>query len=118
MSLRRVILGLVISCLAICVIGYAPQTALAATGDISTVAGGGINEGGPASNAGTLAPWTVFVDNSGNIYVFDWGGSRVQRIDAATGIMNTVVGNGLSGRFLGESGEGLPADQMTISSPT
>jgi len=117
MSQRNVIFAIAVAFLTFGLVTASPSSVLAATGDISTVAGGGINEGAPASNAGTLWPWSVFLDSSGNIYISDWGGSRIQKIDAATGIMNTIVGNGLSGRVIGDAGAGLPADQLTISGP-
>jgi len=119
MSHLRFSRGSVALCLCMCLGLFLLVTPVgAATGDISTVAGGGINEGGPASEAGIFRPWRVYVDVNDNIYIADWGGSMIQKIDAATGILTRAVGNGLSGRDIGESGETGPADQMTIRPPT
>jgi sugar lactone lactonase YvrE len=70
-----------------------------ATRLITTVAGTGKNKSsgdrGPASRASFASPAGIAVDAEGNIYVSEYVGNRVRRIDAATGIITTVAGNGL-----------------------
>jgi gliding motility-associated-like protein len=79
----------------------------AATGIITTIAGnnnyayGG--DGGPAVNATLFDPAGVFVDKQNNVYISEYDDSRVRKIDAATGIINTLAGNGTNG-FSGDGG--------------
>jgi sugar lactone lactonase YvrE len=78
----------------------------AATGVISTVAGNGTAAFGGDAAAATLGqlykPQGVAVDASGNLYIADTDNQRIRRVDAATGIITTVAGNGTSG-FGGDS---------------
>jgi sugar lactone lactonase YvrE len=89
------------------------------TGMISTLAGGGfdLGDGGPASAAGLSAPDGVAVDRSGNVYIADYFHHRVRRVDAATGVISTVAGNGSAG-FSGDGGPataaGLPYPQGVV----
>jgi sugar lactone lactonase YvrE len=71
-------------------------------------------DGGPASNAALSLPRDIAVDSANNIYFCDTGNSRVRRIDAATNIILTVAGNGVSG-YGGDNG---PAALANLSSPT
>jgi sugar lactone lactonase YvrE len=83
----------------------------AATGIITTVAGGGssgLGDGGPATAAELLWPTAVAVDTSGNLFITDLGNYRIRRVDATTGIITTVVGNGTYG-FSGDGGPGTSA---------
>jgi hypothetical protein len=43
------------------------------------------------------APEAVVLDEQDNLYVSDTMNHRVRRVDAATGIITTVAGNGDSG---------------------
>jgi hypothetical protein len=68
-------------------------------GTITTIAGiGGINgyagDGGPATNALLYNPEAVAVDPAGNVFIADYDNCRVREINATTGIINTVAGNG------------------------
>ena len=61
-------------------------------------------DGGPAVEASTNWPDALCIDANDNIYVGEKFGYRVRKIDAETGIVTTLVGNGVPG--FGE--EGLP----------
>jgi sugar lactone lactonase YvrE len=64
---------------------------------ITTVAGGGTGgDGGPASSAVLSSGQGVGVDRSGNILIPDEGNYRLRRVDASTGIITTVAGNGIA----------------------
>ncbi len=85
------------------------------TGIITTVAGGGTipggGDGGPATAAG-LNCQGMHVDSAGNIYIADYYNNKVRKVDAATGIINTIAGTG----FSGSSGNGGPATAAAIAS--
>ena len=87
----------------------------AATGIITTVAGGGSafpGNGGPATSALVRYPDGVAVDGSGNLYVGDTS-NRLRKVTAATGIITTVAGSGGSPY----SGDGGPATSAQLSGP-
>ena len=89
-----------------------------AQGIISTVAGNGTatfgGDGGAATGASLSFPFGVAVDTAGNLFIADRGNVRVRRVDAATGIITTVAGNGV----FGFSGDGGPATSATLDSPS
>lgn len=71
----------------------------AASGLITTIAGGGYpdygGDGGPAIAARFRIPKGIAVDRvTRDVYIADTGNARVRRIDANTGIIDTVAGNG------------------------
>lgn len=78
----------------------------AATNIITTIAGTGTagfsGDGGPAVNAELNSPSDLCADAAGNIYFADNQNFRVRKIDAATGIISTVAGNG-GGSYAGET---------------
>ena len=74
-----------------------------ATGIIGTVAGGGVGDGGPATSASLAFPEGAAVDASGNLFIADRINHRFRKVDAATGIITTVAGDGISG-FSGDGG--------------
>lgn len=82
-----------------------------ATGIVSTVLGNGqrcsSGDGGPAHEAGTLMPDAICLDAHDNLYVGEKYGFRVRKVDAATGIVTTLVGNGVPA--FGEEGVPGPA---------
>src|SRR5437660_1068779 len=63
---------------------------------ITTVAGGGSDDGQLATAIPVTAPRGIAVDSTGNIYFAESSG-RVRRIDATTGVVKTIAGNGASG---------------------
>ncbi len=80
----------------------------ASSGIITTVAGGGVQAGyggdsGLAVNALLWAPLSVYVDTAYNIYIADSYNNRIRKVNAVTGIITTIAGNGVQG-FSGDSG--------------
>lgn len=89
----------------------------ARTGAISTIAGNGSRgfsgDRGPATAASLNRPGGVAVDLAGNVFIADSFNDRVRRVDAVTGIITTIAGNG---RF-GFSGDGGPATSAALRTP-
>ena len=98
----------------------------AATGIITAYAGNGTQEisgdGGQASAAGIPAPAGIAIDASGNLYIAETYVTHdgatpefnvVRKVDAATGIITTVAGNGNAGT----SGDGGPATSAELDGP-
>jgi sugar lactone lactonase YvrE len=70
----------------------------AQTGTITTVAGDGVagdrGDGGPARRARFRMPHSITLDEQDNLYVSDLANHRVRRIDATSGQIESIVGNG------------------------
>ena len=84
---------------------------------ITTVAGTGIfgytGDGGPAIDATMRNPKGLSVDGAGNVYFAENQSHVIRRIDAQTGIITTVAGNGTAGF----GGDGGPATQASMFGP-
>jgi hypothetical protein len=76
--------------------------------------GGFGGDGGPAVNATLNYASSVALDNQGNLYIADTLNHRIRKVDASTGIISTIAGNGVNG-FAGDGGLALFAD---IGTPT
>lgn len=85
----------------------------AAPGHITTVAGGGVGDGGAAVSARLTTLLGIFVDGSSNVYIADRDENRVRKMDAS-GTISTVAGNGA----WGYSGDGGPATDASLFLPT
>ncbi|MDQ2843507.1 MAG: hypothetical protein M3Y72_21195 [Acidobacteriota bacterium] len=89
-------------------IGLGPQTTVT-PGLISTFAGTGTYADGPsgrlATQSATGFPGHIASDAAGNIYFVDDSYGQIRRVDAKTGIMTVVAGNGASG-YTGDGGSG------------
>jgi sugar lactone lactonase YvrE len=84
----------------------------ASTGLITTMAGTGdfgfAGDGGPAITATLAEPTAITVDSEGNLFIVDAINNRVRRVDAKTGIITTVAGNGQT-NFSGDGGPAIEA---------
>ncbi len=84
---------------------------------ITTIAGNGTpgyNSDGIQATASELnRPSDAAVDKNGNIYIADNVNNRIRRVDAVTGIITTVAGNGISGY----NGDGIQATAAEINRP-
>lgn len=89
----------------------------AATSTITTYAGNGSfgfsGEGAPAVDASLRLPLGVAPDPAGNLYVADDNNNRIRKVDASSGLITTLTGNG----FVGNTGNGGPAVNAVINSP-
>ncbi len=88
----------------------------AVTGIITTIAGGGstgIGDGGLAVNAQLNFPCGLSIDGFGNLYISDNSNFLIRRVDAITGIITTVVGNGT----FGYNGDGISAISAELNFP-
>jgi DNA-binding beta-propeller fold protein YncE len=84
---------------------------------ITTVAGTGdkgfAGDGGPALSAVLNGPFDVAFDRAGNLFFSDTFNHRIRRIDARSGIITTVAGNGEGGY----GGDGGPAAAARLNEP-
>jgi streptogramin lyase len=89
----------------------------AKTGIITTVVGTGkrvfAGDGGPAAEASIHGARAVDVDKAGNIYICEREGNRIRKVDAKSGIIQTIAGTGPAGY----SGDGGPALNATFRGP-
>jgi len=97
----------------------------AATGIITTIAGTGapgFSGDTAAATTATLAlPHGITIDPAGNLYLADTQNHRIRRIDATTGIITTVAGDGTQ-TFAGDGGPAIAASldtpRATVISPS
>jgi IPT/TIG domain-containing protein len=85
------------------------RTLIAGAGGLPGFSG----DGGPATSATFLGISDIFVDGSGNVFIVDNGNERIREVSAATGIINTVAGNGSAGY----NGDGIAATSAELSNP-
>ncbi len=86
-------------------------------GEINTVAGVTdwlyAGDGVMATDAPIFLPMGVVVDGNGNLYLADSNNDRIRKVNAQTGLISTIVGNGTGGY----AGDGGPATSAMISNP-
>ena len=87
------------------------------SGNIYTIAGtgtGGFSSDGVAATSAELSsPDALSLDSSGNLYISDGGNNRIRKINASTGIISTVAGNGTTGF----STDGVAATSSELNNP-
>jgi len=85
-------------------------------GVITTVAGNGARDnsgdGGAATSAGLMDPIAVAVDGGGTLYIAEFSGNRVRKVNTA-GIITTAAGGG----NLGSNGDGGLAINAVLNAP-
>jgi uncharacterized protein (TIGR03437 family) len=81
-------------------------------GNINFIAGNGTvgysGDGGAATSAGLIEPYSIAVDSSGNVYFAEPESGRIREITVSNGNISTVVGTGVLG-FAGDGGPGNKA---------
>jgi DNA-binding beta-propeller fold protein YncE len=77
---------------------YVVRRVDAKTQTISTVAGTGEigfgGDGGPATKAQLNIPHSIALDGGDNLYIADIGNHRIRKVDAQSGVITTIAGNG------------------------
>jgi streptogramin lyase len=86
------------------------------TGFITKVAGRGVvlGDGGAATAALLSQPYGIDVDSRNNIYITEFAGHRVRKVNATSGIITTIVGTGSPGY----TGDGGPSTLATVKNPS
>jgi DNA-binding beta-propeller fold protein YncE len=88
-----------------------------ADGVLHHVAGDGhagyAGDGGPAAAARFNGPKGIAIDGAGNVLVADTENHAIRRIDAKTGVISTLAGNGAAGG----GGDGGPAAAAQLNRP-
>ena len=68
------------------------------TGIITTIAGNGTKgysgDGGLAIDATFFYPESLYVDSQGTLFITDYYNNVVRKVNATTGIITTIIGNG------------------------
>ena len=86
-------------------------------GIITTVAGNGgfsatgTGDGGAATNATFNWIAGLVVDNDGNLFIADFNAGKIRKVDAVTGIITTIAGNG---NYV-YAGDNIPATNAQIN---
>jgi sugar lactone lactonase YvrE len=91
-----------------------------ATGIITTIAGtdgfgfgGPVGDGGPATSGALYRPSHAISDLAGNIYIADQFHKLVRKVSSASGIIDTLAGNGTTDY----AGDGFPARLARFANP-
>jgi len=86
------------------VYGWTVRRIDAATGIITRFAGNGTTgfcgDGGPATGACLNGPYGVTRDGAGNLFIADFNNGRIRKVDAATGVIDTVAAGSADGASL------------------
>ncbi|MFM8274729.1 MAG: hypothetical protein ACKODX_20695 [Gemmata sp.] len=95
------------------VLALGAEPAPTITSPIGTGEKGFAGDGGPATKAKLDQPFDVAFDRAGNLYLSDTFNHRVRRMDAKTGAISTVAGNGKKGF----TGDGAKATDAALNEP-
>ncbi|MBS1851012.1 MAG: hypothetical protein JST79_08890 [Acidobacteria bacterium] len=78
-----------------------------------------VGDGGPATSATLTCPYGLAVDSTGNLYIADYEGGRVRKVDTQ-GTITTVAGSGNANDYYCDSsasGDGGSATAAVLSCP-
>ena len=85
---------------------------------MTTVAGNGTpsysGDGGQATAAELSSPADVAVDSAGDLFIADTANNVIREVNASTGVITTVAGNGTAG-YSGDNGQATAAE---LNAPT
>ena len=109
MKKKKIILAL---CLSTCM-GFA-QILTDVAGNGTMGSSGFTGNGGPAISAQLYGSYGVALDNWGNVFICDNSACVIRRVDAVTGIITTIAGNGT----MGYGGDGGPASADIFNRPS
>ncbi len=88
------------------------------SGIITTVVGNGSlgynGDGIPATAAELAFPYNTSTDGQNNIFIADYDGDAIRKVDYSSGIINAVAGN----RAYGYTGDGGPATIAELGQPS
>jgi sugar lactone lactonase YvrE len=100
------------------IFNYRIRKVNSSTGIISTIAGDSLSgytgDGVAATTAELNGPMSVFVDGSGDVFIADYYGNRIQKVNGSTGIISTIAGTGNPGYL----GDGEPATSAELNNPS
>jgi hypothetical protein len=92
--------------------------AVLSPGNLTTVAGDAAwvynGDGQLATAANIFLPQGVVTDAAGNLFLSDSTNNRIRRVDATSGIISTVAGDGIPGY----AGDGGPATAAEVNQPS
>ncbi len=79
---------------------------------VTTVAGGYVGDGGPATSAAFGSPYSSVFDNAGNLYISDFYMNRIRKV-STSGTITTYAGTGICGY----NGDNIAAKKAMICIP-
>ncbi|GEM_PF-230859 len=92
---------------------------VAANGIVSTFAGNGTagysGDTGQATNAQLNGPTGVALDGNGNLYISEYDGNRIRKVNISSGVITLVAGSTLG--TAGSSGDNGPAVNALLNNP-
>lgn len=106
-------LWLGVAALALLAMAAEGQVASVLRSAVGTGVAGFSGDGGPAAAAQLDQPFHCSKDRQGNLYVADTNSHRIRKVDAKSGSISTVAGNGQKGY----TGDGGPATQAALNEP-
>ena len=92
---------------------FGSSSSVTAASDITTIAGGGNGNGGPATATSLFSPAAVALDAAGDIFIADSTDDVIREVNTH-GVISTVAGNGTAGY----SGDGGQATAAELNTPT
>lgn len=90
---------------------FVPGLITTVAGDVSWVFDG---DGRIGSDTAIFLPFGLAVDGAGNLFIADSNNNRIRRMDAVSGFISTIAGNGI----IGNTGDGGSALNATLNNPS